>query len=73
MTPADAIDAVRALTKREEDILRLVGKGLNNSEVGAVLHISKNTVNDYMKSIFSKLEANSRLEAAVIACKAGWL
>ena len=73
MTPADAIDAVRALTKREEDILRLVGKGLNNSEVGAVLHISKNTVNDYMKSIFSKLEVNSRLEAAVIACKAGWL
>lgn len=61
------------LSKRETDVLVFVGKGLSNKEVGALMGLSHCTVNDYLKSIFKKLDVNTRVEAAVLACKAGLL
>lgn len=55
------------LSKREEDILRRVAKGLSNREVAEDLGIQEKTVKHYMTSILEKLHARNRVEAALIA------
>ena len=57
------------LTKREEDILRLVAKGLSNKEVALNLELQEKTVKHYMTTIMSKLHARNRVEAALMAHK----
>jgi len=58
------------LTKREEDILKLVAKGQSNKEVANALDIQEKTVKHYMTAIMSKLHARNRVEAALIANQA---
>lgn len=55
------------LTKREEDILRLVAKGQSNKEVANALGLQEKTVKHYMTVIMGKLHARNRVEAALIA------
>lgn len=55
------------LTKREEDILRLVAKGLSNKEVARDLDLQEKTIKHYMTTIMSKLHARNRVEAALMA------
>jgi len=59
--------ALANLTDREEQILRLVAKGLSNKEVGRELDLQEKTVKHHMTSILQKLKARNRVEAAVIA------
>jgi two-component system nitrate/nitrite response regulator NarL len=59
--------ALANLTDREEQILRLVAKGLSNKEVGRELDLQEKTVKHHMTSILQKLQARNRVEAAVIA------
>ena len=62
--PANPIDD---LSKREEDILRLVADGKSNKEVGRVLDLQEKTVKHYMTSILQKLQVRNRVEAAMLA------
>jgi len=55
------------LTKREEDILRRVAKGLSNREVADELGLQEKTIKHYMTTILGKLQARNRVEAALIA------
>ncbi len=55
------------LSKREEDILRLVAQGFSNKEVGNALDIQEKTVKHYMTAILEKLHVRNRVEAAMIA------
>lgn len=55
------------LTKREEEILRLVSKGQSNKEVANALDLQEKTVKHYMTVIMGKLHARNRVEAALIA------
>jgi DNA-binding NarL/FixJ family response regulator len=55
------------LSRREEDILKLVAQGLSNKEVGARLDIQEKTVKHYMTSILQKLHVRNRVEAAMLA------
>lgn len=55
------------LSRREEDILRLVATGLSNKEVGRKLNIQEKTVRHYMTSILQKLHVRNRVEAAMLA------
>ncbi len=61
------------LTEREMDILRLVGEGLTNKEIGRKLFISDRTVQAHLSNIFSKLNVNSRTEAVMHAVRHGWI
>ncbi|HNU04067.1 MAG TPA: LuxR C-terminal-related transcriptional regulator, partial [Anaerolineae bacterium] len=61
------------LSKREQEILELVARGLSNQEIARDLVITFNTVKVHMRNIFAKLEANSRTEAIVKAAQAGWI
>jgi DNA-binding NarL/FixJ family response regulator len=60
-------DPIDTLTKREEDILRLVAEGKSNKEVGIVLDLQEKTVKHYMTTILQKLHVRNRTEAALIA------
>ena len=55
------------LSKREEDILKLVAQGKSNREVGDALELQEKTVKHYMTSILQKLHVRNRVEAAMLA------
>jgi DNA-binding NarL/FixJ family response regulator len=55
------------LSRREEDILKLVALGKSNREVGRDLSIQEKTVKHYMTSILQKLQVRNRVEAAMLA------
>jgi len=50
------------LTKREEDVVRLVGEALTNREISQQLKLSPNTVRNYLFRIFDKTGVSSRME-----------
>lgn len=54
-----------ALTAREEQILKLVSRGLTNKEVARDLDISEKTVKHYMTAIMNKLGVRNRTEAVL--------
>jgi DNA-binding NarL/FixJ family response regulator len=55
------------LSKREVEVLRLLGYGLTNAEIAARLYISTKTVATHVGSIFAKLHVRNRAEAATFA------
>ena len=61
---------IDTLTKREEDILRRVAKGMSNREIADELSLQEKTVKHYMTEILGKLHARNRVEAAIIAHEA---
>lgn len=61
---------IDTLTKREEDILRRVARGLSNREIADELSLQEKTVKHYMTEILGKLHARNRVEAAIIAHEA---
>lgn len=60
-----------SLTKREEDILRLVSLGKSNKEVANDLDLQEKTIKHYMTAILQKLQVRNRTEAAIMA-KGKW-
>jgi len=60
-----------SLTTREIDVLRLIQEGLRNKAIAAKLSISEATVNFHIKNIVSKLNANDRTHAVMIAVRRG--
>ena len=64
---AKVANPIDDLSKREEDILKLVAAGKSNKEVGRVLDLQEKTVKHYMTSILQKLHVRNRVEAAVMA------
>ena len=61
------------LTIREEEILRLVSRGMSNASIAENLVVSENTVKTHIKNILSKLHMKNRSEAAAYAARMGVL
>ena len=59
------------LTKREEEVLALLGLGLSNAKIGARLYISPKTVEHHVGHILAKLDLETRAAAAAYAAKKG--
>jgi len=57
------------LSKREIEVLRLLGDGLTNAEIAARLYISTKTAATHVGNILSKLRLRNRAEAAVYALR----
>jgi DNA-binding CsgD family transcriptional regulator len=58
---------VGQLSKREIEVLRLLGEGLTNAEIAARLFISTKTVATHVGNLFAKLQLRNRAEAAAFA------
>ena len=56
-----------SLTKRELDILRRLSTGLPISQIAAGLHISNNTIKTHLKSVYKKMDVDSRHSAVAKA------
>jgi DNA-binding NarL/FixJ family response regulator len=59
------------LSEREVDVLRLLGRGLSNTEIAAQLHLSEGTVRNHVSAIFARLDVSDRTQAAIIAIQHG--
>jgi DNA-binding CsgD family transcriptional regulator len=57
------------LSRREEDVVRLVGLGLSNDQIAARLFLSPRTVEHHVTSILRKLPASGRAEIAAYAVR----
>ncbi|MET9414596.1 response regulator transcription factor [Streptomyces klenkii] len=60
-----------ALTGREEDVLRLMATGLSNPEIAQSLMVSLETVKTHVGNVLTKLGAQNRTHAVVIAYESG--
>lgn len=66
-------DIVARLTARERAVLMLIAEGLANVDIGTRLHMSTGTVKGHVSTILAKLEVSSRVQAALLAERAGLL
>jgi DNA-binding NarL/FixJ family response regulator len=56
-----------SLTAREQEVLGLLARGLDNARIARGLHVSTATVKHHISSILEKLDVDNRLQAAVRA------
>lgn len=56
------VSAAHGLTPRESEVVRLVARGCTNDEIARALAISRYTVADHLKNVFSKLDVTTRGE-----------
>jgi DNA-binding NarL/FixJ family response regulator len=59
------------LTDRELEVLREIGRGLSNTEIGERLYIGEATVKTHVAHILSKLHLRDRIQAVVLAYETG--
>src|SRR6476646_9571221 len=60
-------EPVEPLTDREKDVVRLLGQGMSNKEIGSALFITERTARTYVSNILGKLGLASRTQAALWA------
>jgi DNA-binding NarL/FixJ family response regulator len=68
-----AARGVARLTERERAVLLLVAEGLSNADIAGRMHLGTGTVKDHVSAILTKLQVGSRVQAALLAERAGLL
>lgn len=69
--PSEGSTILDSLSERELDVLRLLARGLSNTDIAGRLYLSEGTVRNYVSAILSKLEVADRTQAAVLALRYG--
>ncbi len=68
--PAE-LDPLALLTDRERSVLRLLGKGMSNRDIGRALHLTEGTVKGYVSNVLAKLKLHDRTQAALLSARLG--
>ncbi|WP_203136724.1 response regulator [Microbacterium sp. JZ31] len=71
VTSGHGTDSAPDLTLRERQVLRLIGEGLTNRQIGEQLHLAEKTVKNYVSGLLAKLGMERRTQAAVYATSHG--
>lgn len=61
------------LSEREKEVLEFITKGFTSSEIAALMSVTRNTVQTYVRRIYVKLKVNSKTEAIYEARNQGLL
>ncbi|MBU7597677.1 response regulator transcription factor [Streptomyces sp. P38-E01] len=67
----EARDAIDTLTPREREVLALLAHGRSNSAIAEQLGLAHGTVKDHVSTLLAKLGGVNRVQAAVLADRAG--
>lgn len=59
----DVVDDVR-MTRREREVIELIGEGLSNKEIAQRLNIAAHTVKTHVRNVMEKLALHTRLQIA---------
>ena len=59
------------ISKRELEVLLLLGKGLSNQEIADTLFVSQNTIKTHTSRLFEKLDVKNRTQAMLKAQEMG--
>ena len=70
-TAPGAAPGIEQLTPREEEVLRLVARGLSNAEIAAHLVLGEGTVKTHVARVLAKLGVRDRVQAVVVAYESG--
>jgi DNA-binding NarL/FixJ family response regulator len=63
--------ALGVLTQRETEVLRLIARGLSNTEISDTLVIAAQTTKTYVGRILAKMDLRDRAQAVVLAYETG--
>ncbi len=66
-----AAEAIEALTPREREVLALLGEGLANPQIAERMGLAASTVKDHVRAVLGKLGGLNRVQAAIVADRAG--
>ena len=69
--PTPALPSLESLTERELEVLKLLARGLSNTELAQQLFLSETTVKTHVSSVFRKLRLRDRAQAVVLAYELG--
>jgi DNA-binding NarL/FixJ family response regulator len=69
--PSAEAEIIGQLSQRELEVLKLMVEGRSNPEIAAALYLSPNTVKTHVRGIMNKLAVDDRVQAAVVALRAG--
>lgn len=67
---AHVVEDVR-MTRREREVIELIGEGLSNKEIAQRLNIATHTVKSHVRNVMEKLELHTRLQIAAHAHREG--
>jgi len=72
-TPIETVglSSSRPLSKREEEIARMVAEGFSNRQISERLGLSEHTIKNYLFRVFEKLGVSTRVELTLFALKRG--
>lgn len=70
-----AVDVVSSagLSRREQEVLTLMSRGMSNAEIAGEMFLGAETVKTYVSSLLSKLGARDRTQAVIKAFESGFV
>lgn len=71
LKPPPSQTIVGRLSQREMEVLKLMVDGYSNPEIATALYLSPNTIKTHIRGIMNKLAVDDRVQAAVVALRAG--